>query len=199
MSYLIDLNNKDPKAIAKLIKESDIDLYEFDPDIAEGYAPSQKVVEPTKLDDVVESLNGNEQFSAVLNDVANNWDSESKQYVTSNPNVFKVLTEQKESGLYDKIANTIEYERMTGKLEGVSYIEAYASIEERLLSEERAKSNSQAEKKKEKFVAPRPTSKKRTDNSTKKKAATTSASAKRVQEKVNPLTMSDEELLASLA
>ena len=110
--------------------------------------------------------------------------------------MFKVLTEQKESGLYDKIANTIEYERMTGKLEGVSYIEAYASIEERLLSEERAKSNSQAEKKKEKFVAPRPTSKKRTDNSTKKKAATTSASAKRVQEKVNPLTMSDEELLA---
>lgn len=42
LSYLIDLHNKKPEAIAKLIKDSEIDLYEFDTEQAEQYVPQIK-------------------------------------------------------------------------------------------------------------------------------------------------------------
>lgn len=196
ISFLIDLHNKDPKAIAKLIKDSNINLYEFDTEQADGYAPSRKVVEPTQLDDVVESLKDNPSFDAVLDDVVTGWDTDSKKFITSNPNVLKMMTEQKQSGLYDKIVNAVEYQRMLGKLDGMSSIEAYSMIEQDFLSKEQPTSKPALEQK-EKFKAPRPTSKKATDNSKKRKASSPQGSSKPTKTNFNPLTVSDEDLLKS--
>ena len=196
ISFLIDLHNKDPKAIAKLLKDSDINLYDFDTEQADGYAPSRKVIEPTQLDDVVESLKDNPSFDAVLDDVVTGWDNDSKKFITSNPNVLKMLTEQKQSGLYDKIVNAVEYQRMLGKLDGMSSIEAYSMIEQDFLSKEQPKSKPATEQK-EKFKAPRPSSKKTTDNSKKRKASSPQGSSKPTKTNFNPLAISDEELLKS--
>lgn len=196
ISYLIDLHNKDPKAIAKLIKDSEINLYEFDTEQADGYAPSRKVVEPTQLDDVVEALKDNPSFDAVLDDVVTGWDTESKKFITSNPNVLKMMTEQKQSGLYDKIVNAVDYQRMLGKLDGMSSIEAYSMVERDFLSKEQPTSKSAPEQK-EKFKAPRPTGKKATDNSKKRKASSPQGSSKPTKTNFNPLTVSDEDLLKS--
>lgn len=194
ISYLIDLHNKDPKAIAKLIKDSDINLYEFDTEIADGYAPSQKVVEPTKLDDVVESLGDNPMFTAILDDIVDGWDTHSKRFITSNPEVLRLMTSQKQSGIYDKIVEAVEYDRLLGKLEGVSDIEAYTIKEKQILANQKAPSKP-AEEPKTKFKAPRPTNKKPTDNSKKRKATSPHGSTTQTSSNINPLEISDEELL----
>ena len=88
LGYLLDLANKKPEAIAKLIKESEIDLYEFDVEQAEGYAPQLTIPEPTAFEDTLqELLASNSSMYEVVNHMGT-WDSQSKQAIFNVPNIL---------------------------------------------------------------------------------------------------------------
>ena len=53
LAYLIDLKNKKPEAIAKLLKDSEVDLYGFDVEQGKDYAPVAPVV--NEVDDALQS------------------------------------------------------------------------------------------------------------------------------------------------
>lgn len=190
ISYLIDLHNRDPQAIAKLVKDSKIDLYELDNNEESNYVPRNKIVEETKIESVIEDLKHLPSFSVLLESVNGEWDEDSKKFVVDNPQVLKVLTAQVESGMFKKIADAVEYEQMLGRLKDVPYIEAYSIIESRMAQG----SSPKQEKPKKTFKASRPKAKP-TNNSKKRKVASPTSGGAKGDVSFNPLEISDEELL----
>lgn len=204
LSYLIDLHNKKPEAIAKLIKDSEIDLYEFDTEQAEQYVPQNKVVHKSQLEEVIsEVVEANPEFNSVLNSIYTDWDNQSKQAVINNPNILRLLSEQQTNGIYDKIMNIMEYEKAVGRLDGVAYLQAYGEIEDRLLggsTEGQASQQSQqSQQQAQAFTAPRPNQTNNSSNTSEQKRKVASPSTNTIKpstEVIDPLKMSDEELIA---
>lgn len=208
LAFLIDLKNKNPEAIAKLVKDSEIDLYSFDTEQANNYRPQAQIVAYSDLEEVVNELQMNsQQFPKVLNDVINTWDEKSKQVLGDNPQILKIITEQAETGLYDKIVDAISYERMLGRMNGVSFLDAYTQIENAFVnagvntntnSSNQPVNQTTQSNQAQAFTAPRPNTKPVVDTKTseqKKKASTPNTTNNTSTETFNPLTVSDEELL----
>lgn len=121
LSFLIDLHNKNPNAIAKLIKESKLDIYDVDSqEKADSYAPT--VVAPNQeslaLQDVMDELKDQPNYPRVLNAVAYEFDEDSRNAVARNPVILRDLIEHASNGIYDQIMAYISSERVFGRMQG---------------------------------------------------------------------------------
>lgn len=141
LGFLIDLHNKNPQAIAKLVQESGIDLMDFDVEQGAGYKSQHQAPEEFEitLEDTIQELKHSEGFRDVFQHVTTKWDLESQNTLASNPGLLRILDAQKNSGVFDKIVNEISRERMLGRLVGVSDIQAYSAIEAQLQAQQTAK------------------------------------------------------------
>lgn len=190
ISYLIDLHNKKPEAIAKLIKESEIDIYDFDTEEQSSkYVPDTKVRDQTKLEEVVNELSTNEGFSEVFNTISTEWDVASRQAIIDNPGLLKIIQAQKESGAYDRITEAVAHERMLGRLTDVNYIDAYVAVEQGMFAQQAPS------KPKQSFKATRPKATTSSNSSKKRKVASPTSGGNKAEDDFNPLQVSDEELL----
>lgn len=195
LSFLIDLDKKNPDAIKKLVKDSGIDSYEID-DNDPDYKPNNYSVGDKEYD-LSEALNEIKQtdtYSKTLNVVNKEWDSESQSIIADNPETLLALNEHIANGLYDRIATEVEKDRMLGRLSGVSDIEAYRLVGNRLF--EQGNFNEETPKTQE---SPEPTQtpskSKKPANAKRKRAAASprSSKASTPTSHINPLNMSDEE------
>lgn len=130
IGFLIDLKAKNPQAIAKLVRDSGIDLMYFDVEQGEGYktkhqAPSEVAI---TLEDTVQELKASPVFKDTLNAVTR-WDNDSQGIIESNPGLLRVFNLHKETGVFDKITDVIARERALGRLQGISDLNAYRAIE----------------------------------------------------------------------
>ena len=130
LSYLIDLEKKNPEAISKLVKESGLDPLDLDADKAGSYKPNTYTVDDREmeLDTVLDELQGTPTYNQTLSIVSNKWDGASKQVIAEQPQLLKVINSHVQSGIYDLISKEIESERMFGRLDGLSDIEAYRKV-----------------------------------------------------------------------
>lgn len=130
LSFLIDLDKKDPGAINKLVKESGIDPLELDAEKAGAYKqPSYAVDDKTvELDTVLDEISDSPTYTKTLDVVGNKWDAVSKQAIAATPQLLKVIDSHMASGIYDLISAGIERERMLGRLNGMSDIDAYKAV-----------------------------------------------------------------------
>lgn len=195
ITYLIDLYNKQPEAIAKLVKEADIDLYSFDTDQAEQYTPKTVVNEPSALEDTITELYGNhETFKDVVTDITTLWDKESKAIVSDNPEILRVMAKQADEGIYQQIMSAIDYEKMLGRLSGVPFLHAYEQVEARILQ-----ANQPTPKQEQGFTAPRPQANQEhvsnQNQAQKQRASVPKGSASQSNAGFDPLKLSDEEFL----
>lgn len=190
LGFAIDLLNKKPEAIAKFIKDNAIDSYEVDTELANDYNPNLQVQMPTAFEDTVaELVETYDGFGEVLNQTMS-WDSQSKQVLFDEPNLLKVIAEQKQTGMYDEIMAVIEKDQLLGRL-NKPILEAYVEVESRLLQ-----SKPQAEPKK--FVDTRPTQSTTQNNDKKKQATGITKTPTATTQSFDPLKVSDEELLRLL-
>lgn len=191
LGYLLDLYDKKPEAIAKLVKDADIDLYSFDTQQADDYKP-QVVNEISEVEQVIDELyESSESFGSVMKDITSTWDAHSKQLVMDKPDVLYALAQHAESGLYQQINDAIDYERMLGRMVHTPYLEAYAAVEARILAANQPQNVPQE------FVAPRPTKQETTaqSNDKKRKAMTPKSGGNTQVNDFDPLKMSDAEFL----
>ena len=130
LNYLIDLSRKDAGAINKLIKESGIDPLTLDTENADGYTPkSYKVDErEIELDMVLEQIQHSQAYPKTLEVVSKQWDPASRQVVANSPQLLKIINDHVDRGIYDVIAAEVERERIFGRLNGMSDIEAYRQV-----------------------------------------------------------------------
>ena len=119
LRFLIDLKNGDKGAIAKLLKDKEIDTYEL-PDLDENpYVPVAQLVDNEQasfedtLDDIRAMRGGNELLNSLGSDT---WDNESLRFFRTKPEALHYLYQDKASGLYDEVLSQIELDDTLGKI-----------------------------------------------------------------------------------
>lgn len=196
LNYLIDLSKKNPQAITKLIKDSGLDPLDIETEGEEEYTPNAYTVNDNEveLDGILAEIRGTDSYNTTLDIIGTKWDDSSKQVVSDDPSIIKVINEQVQSGVYAQINTVVERERMLGRLQGKSDIEAYVAIGKAIQANGGFK---EAQPVSDVTVPPIVAPTKTVDSAKlakKKKAASSTKSApskKKVE--YNPLSMSDEE------
>lgn len=192
LNYLIDLHNKKPEAIAKLLKDSEIDLYDFDTSKGDSYVPTERYVPDTDnaLNAVLEELQQSSQtFSRTIGIVGNDWDEDSRVLLAQHPELIRILDNQMADGTFDRVSQAVQYERMMGRLPGVSDLEAYRMMGERLYSQNSVQQPSTAASAQQPATSVPSNDRKRAAALPRKEATDT------YKADFNPLAVSDEELL----
>jgi hypothetical protein len=191
INYLIDLDKKNPDAIAKLIKDSEFDTYAHSEDT--DYTPNTYGVSDgdMQLEDTLNDIRGSKGYSQTLSIITDKWDEESKNVLLSNPSAIKQINEHVELGIYDQIEAKMERDKVLGKLSGMSDLDAYKLTGD-LLNEQGA-FDSVAPKSAPKRV----TKASKVDSEARKRKLAASSNKSTPTAKVkadyNPLAMSDEE------
>lgn len=130
LSFLIDLDKKNPEAINKLVKDSGMDPLDLSAERASEYKPQTYTVDEREmeLDAVLGELESSPAYNRTLDVVSTKWDGASKGVIASKPEILKVINAHMENGIYDLIATEIESERTFGRLNGLSDLEAYRQV-----------------------------------------------------------------------
>lgn len=201
LSYLIDLHQKKPEAIQRLLADSKFDPLSADVEKAAGYVPGDHRVSEnelqfqTVLDDVESTPTGPE----LLSEVTKQWDADSRQALFRDPRLLAEINNQKANGLYGCISNEIERRRVLGDLQGVPFLAAYEAVGKDLQAKGLlVPAGTEAPRQEPlvtRVVAPPPV----VTNSERARAATpTKVIPTTVQEDFNPLAQSDDDFLKSM-
>lgn len=130
INFLIDLDQKDPEAIKKFLKDSKIDPMELNLEDDSTYRPNDHAVGDKELavDSVIDSIRGTDSFDRTVDIITNTWDTDSKRLLLDNPNVISMINDHVSAGLYDQINDRLNSERLVGKHAGLSDLVAYHAV-----------------------------------------------------------------------
>lgn len=201
LGYLIDLHKKNPEAIAKLVKESGVDLYSVDDEAVSKYTP--QTVAPhanvIAVDDVLKELESHPFYDRTLIVAGKDWDDESKQLIVQNPLILKDLASHMQSGVFDQINTIMVKERAMGRLNGMSDYNAFMAIGNTLYSQGQLKGHTPQNPQQQSKPVAKPTNPQA--EARRRQAAPPSRTAGTVSTGggVNYLAMSDAEFMAEFA
>lgn len=144
LGYAIDLFNGNTKALAKLIKERNIDISELSPNMygdeennSPDYTPTNYSISDAemRLKDVELTLKDSPNFQRLFTTLTD-LDDDSKAKFRNNPDLLLRLNEHMESGLYDQIQNELEHRRIVGdaSVDGMNFYDAYTAVGNEILA-----------------------------------------------------------------
>src|SRR5690606_26772936 len=133
LSFLIDIEKKNPEAIKKLIKDAGIDPREIDledPDAKPYLVGNHRVTdEEASFRAVLDDLGSNPEGKATLQAIQAQWDQASKEVLWKQPEVMTLIHQQRENGIYDRISAEMERRRTLGMIPpNVPFLPAYKAI-----------------------------------------------------------------------
>lgn len=198
LSFLIDISKKNPEAISKLLKDSGLDPLDIDLDKSDEYKPGTYNVSDSEIavESILDEIKDTASYRRTLDIVSNKWDESSRQVIVQNPELIKVINDHVGDGTYDKIHAEMEKERMLGRLSGVSDLQAYKIIGDKLFGNPQQQQPASVPAGQ---VVAKSTPSKATDDSklkSRKKAASSTKAAPSSTKKdddFNPLSLSDDE------
>jgi hypothetical protein len=196
INLLIEVAKGNPDAITKVIKDSGIDPLDLNLEGNE-YTPKNHTVgdNEVELDEVVARIQDTPSFSDTMNILSSKWDESSKRSIASAPHQLEVLNTHVANGIYATVASEVERVRMLGGLSGLSDLDAYKQVGDRLYQEGKI-SLGESKESKPKEIATKPAKAKVDKQKDKKRSASpvrSTASAKPTIEDFDPLGMSDED------
>ena len=135
LSFLIDLDRKNPEAIKKLIKESGINPMEIDTESDSAYqAGNHRVTdEAVSFKTILDDLGSNPEGKETLQVINREWDQASKEALWKEPGVMPIIHEQRANGIYSIVSAEVDRLRTLGAIPpDVPFIQAYKVIGENL-------------------------------------------------------------------
>ena len=131
---LIDISKKNPKAVAKLIKESGIDPLDIDTEVPIDYKPTDYSVTDKEyhLDQVLDEIKDTDTFNKTINVLTKEWDVKSKSTISDNPEIIGIINSHMGNGVFDKVNAMLQQEKALGKLSGIADVDAYRQIAEHM-------------------------------------------------------------------
>lgn len=205
LSFLIDLEKKNPEAIKKLIKEAGIDPLDINPEEEVNYqAGNHRVTDAeaafaTELDDLKSTPEG----QATLGVIAQTWDAQSKEALFENRGLLQTIQQQRENGIYDRIVSEMSRLQMLGQIPaGTPFLAAYNQVGNQLaaaggfadLVQPKAEPTVTTPAVKApvvtRVVQPKPVI---TNTEQASAASPSRAAPRKVEQFINPLAMSDED------
>jgi len=200
INFLIDVEKKNPEAVKKLVQDSGIDPLEINLEEVSEYKPELRTVDDRELelDAVLDEIKDTPTYRDTLNVVTSKWDGPSKQIVAQEPQLLKVINDHMASGVYQVISEKVESERMFGRLNGLSDLEAYRQVGDALHAQGGFDHLFQHQEQNQVPPKREPTPTKKVDDGQrngKKRAASSTRQAPQstAQPDYNPLALSDEE------
>lgn len=205
LSFLIDIEKKNPEAIKKLIKDSGIDPLEIDTETEPAYREGNHRVtdQEAGFRTVLDELSSNSEGRETLKLINTQWDQASKDILWEQPEVMALIHQQRDNGIYALITTELERQRTLGHVPAtVPFLHAYKKIGDDL-----AKAGAfdhlapKPEEKQPVVVATRKsTPKPEVKNGDKAGAAATVRSNSRTADTVvNPLALSDEDFMKEVS
>lgn len=194
ISFFIDLSNGNQEAIRKLLKDKGIDTLDLpsDDEPINYQAGSHKLSDTeVELTEQVKELQVQEGGPEFLKEVLA-YDQQSRNAIYAEPRVLSILFNQKKSGIYQRITDEVERQRLLGQIpDNVPFINAYNAVGQMLFGpKSQSRNGSQPLARK-----PAITSNKLNNTQRAKSAGITRTSGKASRVTKNPLTMSDEEFI----
>ncbi len=196
INYLIDLHAKNPEAITKLLKDSNIDPLEVDLKKDTTYTPQTRTVSDTEidLDAVLDDIKSTPTYAQTLNVITEQWDEASRGIISKNPHIIGLINEHISDGTYEKVTGAVNYERSLGRLQGISDLEAYKQIGDAMFAAA-PKPTVPTPKAPETPQVTQQSKEKEQKRKERKRAASSTPTAKSTPDSTpfNPLSLSDEE------
>lgn len=196
LTYLIDLDKKNPEAVKKLVKDSAIDPLDIDLDSDPKYTPGYHKVSDEQLafanalDALKETPTGIETISTINS----TWDEQSKDALWKNPDLLETIHSQRENGIYSKITSEIERRRVLGGIpSNIPFLQAYKIVGDELNAAGAFNTGGPIATR---VQAPKP---KLNNSNAARAAATTRTSNGSSKSFINPLSMSDDDFLKQMA
>lgn len=144
LAHFIDLDKKDPAAVAKFLRDKEIDPLDLDLSQEPQYKPGNHTVSDAEmaftsvLEEVRSSPTGNDTIKVIEKD----WDNESQQRIFAEPAILKLMDVHRSSGVYDQITSEVERLKLLGTIpENTVFLDAYKSVGDMLHQHGRLKVN----------------------------------------------------------
>lgn len=200
LSYLVDIHNGDKAAVTKLLKDKGIDPMDIDTESDSNYLGSDHQItdDQANFREVLRDVAATDHGKETLTTIESGWDTASKEALWTNPEILRLIDEQRDNGIYARITDELERRKTLGQIPATTpFLEAYQQIGRQLFSTDDPDTQQPASpgtaprvKVAEKVAKPKP----KVANGDKASAAAPSRSTPRKTEKiVNPLEMSDED------
>lgn len=196
LSFLIDVNNKDPEALKKLLKDSAIDPLDIDIAGESAYVANKHIVSDAQLNftSVMDSVAATEEGKQTLTMLHSTWDAESKNALWDNPSIMASIHEQRQSGVYKTISDEVERQKLTGAIPaGTPFLQAYHAVGN-FLMQQRTNTNATGNAVDKRVVVPKSAA----NSDRAAKASSPNLGVKTAVPFKNPLAMSDEEFMKTL-
>lgn len=133
LNFAIDLLNKNPQAINKLI--SDQDLSEIVDEKNADYTPNNHGVSEQQLNvnEALKEIEDTDTYSRTVNVLGSTWDGDSRKIVQNNPQVIGMINDHIASGVFDTVTAEVERRKMFGSIPaGTPDIIAYKQVGDEL-------------------------------------------------------------------
>lgn len=213
LSFLIDLNNGDPKAIQKLLKDKGVDPMSIDTSEDSNYLGGNHKVSDAEANfrTALSDLGSTEEGKQTLQHVNSTWDQASKEVLWNEPQLMAVIHGQRENGIYYRIATEVNRLKTLGQIPaGTSFIHAYKLVGDDMQSQGKfddlVKSSPAGSTQTEtpavqtpvvtRVAAPKPAV---ANGEQASAAASTRSTPGKAEKLVNPLAMSDDEFLKHMS
>ena len=137
LTFLIDVNRKDPAAITKLLKEANIDPLEIDVQADPGYKPGNHRVtdEDMVFVDTIREVNTSPEGAKLIREIDQSWDEASRKAIWKEPGILKVLRDHRENGIYSRVESELERRKLFGEFQNTPFLEAYYATAQALHSQ----------------------------------------------------------------
>jgi len=106
LNLAIDAIKGNKEAMQELMKRSDIDVMDIDPDAEGAYQHKDfgKTDVQMNIEEVTKNISSDAEYSTTVNVIDQQWDDESRGALSSNPEMIQGLHNDIKSGMYDKVA-----------------------------------------------------------------------------------------------
>lgn len=205
LSFLIDLDKKNPEAIKKLLKDSNIDPLDIDTSIEPAYKAGTNKVSDAEANfmSVLSELKTQETGMTTIRTINDTWDEQSKDLLWNDPSIMNTIHQQMNNGAYQLIVDEMERRKMLGQLSpSVPFLMAYQQVGNDLVRQKQRQAQSMQSVQNQSVQPQQPVAVKKqstkpsvTNDKQARAAGITKTSNKPAKKFINPLAMSDEEFL----
>jgi hypothetical protein len=135
LSYLIDLDKKNPEAIKKLLMDAKIDPQEIDTSVEANYREGNHRVTDNEVafSSALEDMKSSPEKLGTLQVINGEWDQASKEALWNSPSIMSVIHDQREKGIYGRIVSEVSRLRMLGDIpEETPFLQAYKIVGDKM-------------------------------------------------------------------
>lgn len=135
LSHFIDLDKKDPAAIAKFLKDKQIDPLDLDMSEETQYKPTNHAVsdDQMRFNEVLEDVQSTPFGRETVQIIDKQWDKVSQGRVFKEPKILELINTHRETGIYDQVISEVDRLKLLNVIpEDAIFLDAYKTVADEL-------------------------------------------------------------------